>query len=246
MSLIKYQSSYSNLVVSGCSFTINESPDSHSAWANCLAVWSGMDITNLAVCGAGNKHIANSIILHLEKNKPDTKNTLVLAMWSGVERIDWITDRRMLKDNRDWRYQYRYDNYNDLTTNIQTSDEKLKLAFDHCSVYRNSHSYALESWLSIQSLTSYLESKGYTYFYTAYQDIFSAKRENFTKTLKEIDLSLDTTKWITTEHEEFLGEFAEARKLVGRDGWHPTVEGHELWVNEVLEKKLFNRGILNG
>jgi len=245
MSLIKYKSKYSNLVVSGCSFTINESANSHVAWANCFAVWAGMSISNLAVCGAGNQHIANSIILHLEKNRPDPANTLVLPMWSGVARVDWITDRSMLKDNRDWRYQYRYDQYNDLTTNMQTADSRLKSAFEQQGVYQGQESQALNTWLAITALTNYLEQHGYTYYYTAYQDIFSSKRDNLSAMLFKIDLKLDSDKWITTQHEEFFGEFAEARKLVNSDGWHPSTEGHELWVNEILEPKLINKGIIH-
>lgn len=216
------------------------------AWANCLAVWAGMDINNLAVCGAGNQHIANSIILHLEKNKPDPTTTLVLAMWSGTARVDWITDKKMRKDNRDWRYQYHYDKHNDLTTSMQTGDTRLKTAFEQYRVYQSKSSETLNTWLAITSLSNYLEQHGYTYYYTSYQDIFSSKRDNFSTMLDSIDLTLDMSHWLTTEHQEFLGEFAESRQLVGADNWHPTPVGHERWVNEILESKLTNKGILNG
>ena len=87
-----YKSKFKYLVVSGCSFTHNNHQESHCVWANTLAVWTNMTINNLAIPGAGNTHIKNSVILHLEKNKPNPADTLVLVMWSGPERIDWITE----------------------------------------------------------------------------------------------------------------------------------------------------------
>ena len=90
-------SKFKKLVVSGCSFTHNNHHDK-CAWANLLADWSGMTIVNLATPGAGNEHIANSLILYLEKNKLDPSNTLVMAMWSGIDRNDLIVSRKKIQN----------------------------------------------------------------------------------------------------------------------------------------------------
>ena len=85
------KSQFQHLVVSGCSFTTNEHvPDkSDWNWPNILAKDTGMTIHNLATAAAGNNHIARSIIVYLEKNKLPIDKTLVIAMWSGVGRIDF-------------------------------------------------------------------------------------------------------------------------------------------------------------
>lgn len=77
------------LVVSGCSFTANNHATS-CAWANFLADACGADCVNLARDGAGNEHIARSVILYLEQHRPDPAHTLVLVMWSGVDRLDLL------------------------------------------------------------------------------------------------------------------------------------------------------------
>jgi len=241
MSLQRYKTDYKKLIVSGCSFTINEAEDSHVSWPNCLAVWSDLEITNLAVCGAGNKHIANSIILYLEKHKPNLSDTLVLVMWSGIDRVDWITDSSMLMDDRDWRYRYSYDKFTELAISTKGfKNPQLNKAFEQYKVYQNDASLAVNSWLEITALTSYLKYRGYKFYYIAYLDILT----NFEKTLSQIDLSLDLTNWIITQPAEFLGEFAKKNKLLTDDGWHPSPEGHEEWVTLILAKKLIDQGII--
>lgn len=246
MSLQRYNSNFSNLVVSGCSFTINESPNSHVSWPNCLAIWSGMNIKNLAVCGAGNKHIADSIILYLEKNKPNPKNTLVIAMWSGIDRINWIVDKTMMPVDKDWRFVYDYDCFNELLSSSKKyNNSKVKDAFNHYKLFQTNKTEALNSWLAIESLTNYLKANRYTYLYTAFQNIFTGTTFDFENHLRSIGLSINKDNWFPTEYNSFLGEYAKIKKLTAADGWHPSVECHELWVEEILVPEFINRKIIS-
>ena len=91
---MKINSRYKHLVVSGCSFTYEPMNEWYPfAWPSLLAEFTGMTIDNLAIPGAGNDHISKSLILFLEKKNYNPKDTLVLVMWSGITRIDWICDK---------------------------------------------------------------------------------------------------------------------------------------------------------
>lgn len=83
-----------NVLVSGCSFTHwPESPGSPNniCWPRYLcerhADWK---VTNLAEPGAGNLYIANSLVRAIVE-KPQHYD-LVLVMWSGMTRLDFLTD----------------------------------------------------------------------------------------------------------------------------------------------------------
>lgn len=82
------------ILVSGCSFTHwPAEPNSpvNICWPAPLKnLDPAYEITNLAEPGAGNQYIANSVVnaLALKPNYYD----LVLVMWSGLSRLDFLTD----------------------------------------------------------------------------------------------------------------------------------------------------------
>jgi len=83
-----------NVLISGCSFTHwPDGPNSPTnvCWPRYLQeLRPDMQITNLAEPAAGNYYISNSIVRSvLEYPK---KYDLVLVMWSGVSRLDFLTD----------------------------------------------------------------------------------------------------------------------------------------------------------
>lgn len=83
-----------NVLVSGCSFTHwPESPGSpqNVCWPAPLAqIRSDIAITNLAEPGAGNQYIANSVVRYVLEHPGQVD--FVLVMWSGVSRLDFLTD----------------------------------------------------------------------------------------------------------------------------------------------------------
>jgi hypothetical protein len=83
-----------NLLISGCSFTHwPDSPGSpkNVCWPAPLAkLRPDLNITNLAEPGAGNQYIANSVVRYVLENPG--KVDMVMIMWSGVSRLDFLTD----------------------------------------------------------------------------------------------------------------------------------------------------------
>ena len=231
------KSNFKNLIVSGCSFTHNEH-HTHVTWSNTLAAWADMNITNLAVNGAGNQHIANSIILYLEKNKPVASESFILVMWSGLERVDWITDCLTHKDADFKKHTYYYDKFNELSINKRANPSHIVSTFNNFLKYQSQHSLTLTSWLSMMALTNYLKVNNYKFYYTAYYDIFSPARGNYENILKDLDLTLDKNHWLNLNTNEYLGNFVLEKNLVAEDGWHPTVTGQETWTEQVLVPQL--------
>jgi len=244
-------SKFKKLVVSGCSFTHNNHHDK-CAWANLLADWSGMTIVNLATPGAGNEHIANSLILYLEKNKLDPSNTLVMAMWSGIDRNDLIVSRKKYKIKTKHNTESYYDQFTEhfMLGGVYWNKEaipKNSLVQEYNSM-QDEKSLSMKSWLNFDKLTNYLTVKNYTYRYTTFTDILkngsNSGNINFLKELSTLDLSLNLDNWILTDKTDSLGEFTlyHDERIPG-DG-HPTVVGQERWVKEKLIPLLINQGIL--
>ena len=81
-----------NLIVSGCSFTHNNSMSASVTWPYYLRDLGGFEnVLDTSLPGAGNYHISNSLIWALESESTDPKQSLVIVMWSGNDRDDWIT-----------------------------------------------------------------------------------------------------------------------------------------------------------
>lgn len=250
-----YHSNYQHLVVSGCSFTHNNH-HSHCTWANSLAVWTGMSIDNLAIPGAGNTHVKNSTILHLEQNNLDPNTTLVLIMWSGPERIDWITDKNYSKFKDQYSFEYTYCNNNELVvggnwwsnldkeTSTQTHLTKTLINY---SKYQSASSLALNSWLQIQDLENYLKIHGYRYYFMSWFD-YDDPIDNQNRwialhqELKKLNLKIDQSQWLPLNQS--LGSWAQVHPDLLCDSIHVGWQGHELWLKEVLIPVLLEKKVL--
>jgi len=221
------------LVVSGCSFTANNHATSCS-WGNFLADRMGAQCVNLARDAAGNEHIARSVILYLEQNRPAPEHTLVLVMWSGVDRLDLLASAGAAP-TLDHHYQY-------------TADTKwLGLGAEswgpnapwiqYIKRTQNTASLALRSWLAMNSLSTYLERNNYCYRYLEYTDILHGQGIsliNFVRELATQNIVIDTTPWLLTGQYEPLGEYALRHEMLIENDSHPTMEAHETWCQQLL------------
>lgn len=247
-------SKFRHLVVSGCSFTHNNY-DTPCSWANTLAVWSGMTIDNLAIPGAGNTHIKNSTILHLEKTQSSPDDTLILIMWSGPERIDWITDRQQSNFKSMYPFEYFYTPENELTLGGSwwSNDAKTHLTqtIVEYSKYQSNSSLALNSWLQIQDLENYLKLHNYNYYFMSwfnYSDPVDFKNRwiEFAAELTNLGLTLDKTRWINSDVENSLGRWAQNHpEFLIADKFHMGWQGHEQWLRKILVPELINKNILS-
>lgn len=238
------KSRFKNLIVSGCSYTYNNS-DSSYAWANLLADWAGLTVVNLAVPGAGNTHIANSIILYLEQHRPDPADTLVMAMWSGPDRADFIVDstRHIEKYN----VPFSYDNHSEfyMVGSLHwdapvTQNNEFNL---HYLNLQSKKSLALQSWLNFNNLTNYLKVNGYEYRYTTFRDILYNQGRGAFSLIDELDLKLDLTNWILCDERTSLDGYAIYNNQLLADS-HPAREAQEGWTKELLIPKLLAQGLV--
>ena len=247
------KSRFKHLVVSGCSFTTNEHvPDgSDWNWANILCKDTGMTIHNLATAGAGNDHISRSIILYLEQNKLPVEETLVMAMWSGVGRIDWITAPDIMEQGK---WMYYYTPQCQLTQggnwwNIKHSSLIFQ-AVKNYAKFQNNYTFALQSWLAMKSLSTYLDCYGYKYFYTSFVNYKNNQIKGdaltipFDDSLNEIGLQCDYFHWLPLAAEDYFGDWCRERKLLVSDNFHPGLDGPQRWPREVLIPLLLELGIL--
>lgn len=245
---------YKRVVASGCSFTSNEYSNDPEPWAwpNHLAINHKLQVYNLAVAGAGNDHICRSLMVFLEKNNFDPKETLVAVMWSGVGRIDFLTSSGVPTSQRKY-------NYTDQTRlifggqwwNGNKSVTVEQLMMDYAK-HQNNHSFALKSWLAMTSLESYLKSQGYPYFFTSfvnYKNNFirgDAISVNYESLLADMNLSLDKSAWLPLADTDYLGDWCKKNNMLTVDNWHPGVDGPNYWTRDVLDPVLLQQGFFNG
>jgi hypothetical protein len=250
------KSKFKHLVTSGCSFTHQPEQTSRPfSWANLLADYTGMQIHNLAIPGAGNDHISQSIILYLKKNKIDPKETLVLPMWSGISRIDWITDSASSQFAKEYPFSYHYDNYNELVLggawwNVKKPSPIIKTLVEY-SKYQSGHSLALRSWLAMENLSNYLIVNNYTYYYTSF---INYKRTgtgaellvNFDDELSDLNILLDKESWLPLYDNEYYGDWSRHHRLLDSDNFHPKFpEANEGWVQTILMPHLLRKDALH-
>ncbi len=253
--MIMIKSRYKHLVVSGCSFTTNEHvPDqSDWNWPNILAKDTNMIIHNLATAGAGNTHIANSIIVYLEKKQLPPEDVLVLAMWSGTGRIDFTVSNK-LSPRKKYQHNYLYTPECRLHQggnwwNIKNPADIDKILIDY-SKFQDEFSLGLQTWLSMNNLASYLSNKGIQHFFTSFLHYKSndtyrdAVHVDIDNTLSQMGLKIDYSKWLNLASADYFGDWCAKRGILASDGFHPGVDGPYQWTREILIPLLIELDIL--
>lgn len=256
---MKLLSKYKNLVVSGCSFTSNfpAKPKEPWNWPNMIADWSGMHIYNLAIPGAGNSHISKSIKLFLSTNKLSPEDTLVIVMWSGIGRIDFITDPSLSNFKSSYPFIYDYfANKAELSLggnwwNIRNPSNIQKLIIEY-SKYQSDYTLAVESFLEMSSLNNFLQTANYKNYQTSfcnYNRLSELKGDacvvDYWTVLKELNLSLDTSNWIPFDETDYYGNWARKNNLIDPyDDCHPYKDAPERWPKEILIPYLIKENIL--
>jgi hypothetical protein len=235
-----------NLIVSGCSFT-----HGYHGWASILSKHFNSKLINLAVPGAGNQHIARSIILYLEKHQVDVESTLIVVMWSNPSRADWLISRQH-QDYSDY-HRCSYGNNTHLIFPGQLLQsyqikgalqpgfpELLDIAY---SAGRSAT--ATIAWESINNLNMYLKNHKYRFLQTAYFDPYNEIPKNFgidwmtyTEVEQASGLGLPMDNWVPLDTSEYLGNYACQNNLLQRDTVHPTDSGYAQWANKILIPKL--------
>jgi hypothetical protein len=258
--MIQSKSKYKKFLVSGGSYThnANSDPTISNSWANTLANWTGMEISNLSIPGSGFAHNAKSIILYLEQHKLDPEDVFIMVLWSQPEHIDWICDSEKSNFQKEYPFSYQYTKNTELVLggNLErpgiqkkslNETELRKTMLDYAK-FQSEASYSLQAWLELTRLTDYLTNRGYTFLYTSAFSFLGnmPARESvidFVNELSAMNLTIDKTHWLDVSDEDHIGAFCLNRGLFSNA--HPTVKGHDTWTQEILLPYLNKKNILN-
>jgi len=227
-----HKTKFKNLLVSGCSFVYNNSEEYLCTWPYYLRDHAEFEeVYDCSQSGAGGNHIFNSTINEIETNNNiDNNNTLIIIMWSGLNRTDVVAERSI---TRPWHFMSNYDfddQYSTLSIfNIGGFDGSTQID-KLCRQYKKLVSVdaqVYESLLKIIALKAYLDQKGFKSVITSWKDPrLELEKTTISQTI--VDSALSTLNEI-----EYLDSHATLKKLKERDG-HPSPDGHLTWTREHL------------
>jgi hypothetical protein len=233
----EYQTKFQNLLVSGCSYTWNNSDQHICTWPYYLRDLAGFkEVFDCSQGGAGNNHIFNSVVNELSSNHSLTPdNTCVIIMWSGLERVDFIcrSDVVRISRPRSLTGYYQFDD-SDTFASLSVWPSSNDTLQDLLKTYRvtvDSQAQILESAIKIIALKEFLKSLGYSFCFVDWRDQHY-QIKNFDTTV--VDQASSTISTIET-----LDSFTTRKGTRVSDG-HPTPDSHLCWTREILLPHLIN------
>ena len=225
-----------NLIVSGCSFTHNNHKTAAVTWPYYLKDIGGFDqVLDCSLPGAGNSHISDSLIWGLEIDRLDPKNSLVIVMWSGNNRDDYICPKSIIND---YPFKFNYsDNVMSGITGGSHADAGGNTAkgLKELAQTKTLESRAIENYLCIAKTYEYLKSLNYKFLFFNYVDPsapaslahdFDIGKYLPTPTQKKLNLMIE--KLVDPYH------YAVKHDLLDCDDFHPSPNGHFEWTKQVL------------
>jgi hypothetical protein len=244
------------ILVSGCSFT--QWPDypggPTSCWPRHLRdLHPDWEIKSLAEAAAGNQYIAHSVVEELLQNP--NKYDLVLVMWSGVSRLDYLTD---ITDDA-WNQLFdSYGFYRRLPGNklgyIFSGGQMgtwFKNPVAHKLFYEQ---YKVSSELSLATvnlmemvkLKNFLDSKKMNYRFMSYvnywqpDNVPSFNGDFSVAKYPELNLyinELDFSKFIfLNDNKDTVFDLAQSMNDFMGDGIHPGTNAHQAWAKFVSDQ----------
>jgi len=234
---------YKNLIVSGCSFTYNNADSVAVTWPYYLRDIGNFDEAyDCSLPGAGNTHIKNSIISCLDTNPHLQGNeSLILVCWSGNNRDDHIVDPTCLGN---YPFEYSYSDGASLALsggeygqgNLQ---DDVSVLIDKLRACKSKKSRALENYIAIRSLYTYL-----SYIQTKF--VFFEYRDH---NLPAGDRSFDITKYLEPNTKKLYNSmmhkwstdiytYSIRHDMLMPDEFHPSPDAHLNYTREILVPEL--------
>jgi hypothetical protein len=242
-----------NVLVSGCSFTQwPEYPGGPNiCWPKFLQDLNpDWDIKNIAEPAAGNQYIADSVIRSTMSHRPD----LVLVMWSGVSRLDYLTSLE------DPAWERLFDSYG-FYRRIDECPSQLGYIFSGGQMgtwYKNDvahkmfyEMYKVSSPLSLATinlmeivkLQNYLQNKKIPYRFMSYVNYWNTDANvspngdfgvlQFPE-LKSLINEIDFDSWIFSNNKkDGVYELAKQKQDFQPDGFHPGIPVYQQWAQLV-------------
>jgi hypothetical protein len=239
---------FMNLIVSGCSFTHNgviKGTYTHNdyqqvSWPYWLRDLGGFDLVlDTSMGGAGNYHISHSLQWAIEMEPPDVNKSLVIVMWSGNDRDDYICPTSNISDH----YQVKF-NYNSTVGTGLTGGSALESVgntyngLKQLALTKTHESRAIENYLYIRGMWSFLTAAGYKFIFLKWLD----------PSLPSRSLEFDIKKYLPVLLQKKLDSmilditdpytYALKNDLLRDDDLHPSSDGHLNWAKQVLFPKL--------
>jgi hypothetical protein len=225
-----------NLIVSGCSFTYNNHDSSAASWPYYLKDFGGFtQVLDCSLPGAGNQHISNSLLWALNVDQPDPKNSLIVVMWSGCDRDDYICPESNNSNTYPFKFSYSKNVISAITGGSRLESRgNTVAAFKEFSMTKTNESRAIENYLYIFNTWHCLKSLNYKFVFLNFLDgdlpsrtkHFSIKPYLPSKIQKNLDSMM--TK-ITDPYT-----WALKNDLLAPDDFHPNVDGYLSWTKNVL------------
>lgn len=245
------------ILISGCSFTQwPQYPGGPNiCWPKHLKhINPEYEITSVAEAAAGNQYISDSIIQGTLQNEYD----LVLVMWSGVSRLDYLTSLE------DPAWDHLFNSYGFFR---RLSHGKLGYIFSGGRMgtwFKNpvahkmfNEMYKVSSNLSLASinlmemvkLQNYLKSKNIKYYFSSYVNYWNCETEvspngdfgllNYPEVKYLVD-EIDFSRWIFSDDVQgTIYDVAKKLNSFEPDGFHPGPEAHVAWA-ELVDRCINN------
>jgi hypothetical protein len=228
---------YKNLLVSGCSFTYNNSENSAVTWPYYLKDLAGIDqVYDCSLPGAGNYHICHSTIWALETNNFDPKDTLVIIMWSSHNRDDAIISANSLNT-----FPMKFSYNNSVVSGISGGNHPegkgnaQNQSIKDIDQIKTIESRTVENYLYVSMLYHYLSQRQYKFLFLDYLDRSIPNRGYDFEIRNYLDDSLKSKYHDMVEYSvENLYRFAIKNDLLDADDFHPSPKGHLLWTKKYL------------
>ena len=234
---------FQNLLVSGCSFTYNDSDQHICSWPYYMRDLGGFSqVLDCSQSGAGNNHVFNSVVNEIETNPAvAADNTVVIVMWSGLTRTDVIATPDI---TRKWHSEsnYHFNNwFSTFSIFNRPQGSGYRALEELCQLYKRTVSVdaqVYESLIKMIALRAYLDQRGFESVALSWKDpALEYHNRNIDQCIIDSAVqTLDTTV-------EYLDSYAQRHCEQAPDG-HPTGAGYLGWTRNCLLPAMQARGLV--
>lgn len=238
------------ILISGCSFTQwPEYPGGPNVcWPRYI---TNHEITTVGEAAAGNQYICDSVVRETLQNKYD----MVIVMWSGVSRLDYLTS---LEDSA---WESLFDSYgfyrrlNGIPLGYIFSGGRMGTWYKNPVAHKMFYEmYKVSSDLSLATinlqeiikLQEYLKAKNIPYKFMSYVNYWG-NGEHLSPNgdfgvadhpeLKVFTDSIDWNNWLfSNDNKDGIYELSKELNSFADDGFHPSSLVHQKWAEFITSR----------